>query len=180
MTCVVHTYIVFFTNFQLTFIFRCSIRFPSTSIRLFFQSLVEETESMDSDEMPSPPKMKPLNINIPQAEGKKIIKYYQKSPKNLQNTWLQILFLTAILSNLHQKWNPETSTFHKHPNWCCKNNGSNKHFQTCACLFNSLSDYGQTLRSKALARTWSSVLLLRFRGRQGPLTTLLNNLVNHF
>jgi len=47
----------------------CSIRFPSTSIRLFFQSLVEETESMDSDEMPSPPKMKPLNINIPQAEG---------------------------------------------------------------------------------------------------------------
>jgi forkhead box protein K len=43
----------------------CSIRFPSTSIRLFFQSLIEETESLDSDEMPSPPKMKPLNINIP-------------------------------------------------------------------------------------------------------------------
>ena len=49
-----------------TFFFcRCSIRFPSTSIRLFFQSLIEEPESMESDEMPSPPKMKPLNINIP-------------------------------------------------------------------------------------------------------------------
>ena len=104
---------IIFINFKLTLTFRCSIRFPSTSIRLFFQSLVEETESMDSDEMPSPPKMKPLNINIPQAEGKKIIKYYQKSPKILQNIWLQILFLTAILSNIHQKWNPETSTFHK-------------------------------------------------------------------
>ena len=46
---------------------RCSIRFPSTSIRLFFQSLMEESESAESDEMPSPPKMsmKPLNINIP-------------------------------------------------------------------------------------------------------------------
>ena len=68
----------------MTFIFRCSIRFPSTSIRLFFQSLVEETESMDSDEMPSPPKMKPLNINIPQAEGKTFTKYYQKLPKYFQ------------------------------------------------------------------------------------------------
>ena len=47
------------------FFCRCSIRFPSTSIRLFFQSLIEEPESMESDEMPSPPKMKPLNINIP-------------------------------------------------------------------------------------------------------------------
>ena len=69
----------FFVNF------RCSIRFPSTSIRLFFQSLVEETESMDSDEMPSPPKMKPLNINIPQAEGKKFTKNYQKLLKITKN-----------------------------------------------------------------------------------------------
>lgn len=50
--------------------FRCSIRFPSTSIRLYFQSLLEENESsMESDEMPSPPKMKPLNINIPHGDA---------------------------------------------------------------------------------------------------------------
>ena len=51
-----------------SFSHRCSIRFPSTSIRLFFESLLmEESESAESDEMPSPPKMsmKPLNINIP-------------------------------------------------------------------------------------------------------------------
>lgn len=49
--------------------FRCSIRFPSTSIRLYFQSLLEENESsLESDEMPSPPKMKPLNINIPHGD----------------------------------------------------------------------------------------------------------------
>ena len=41
------------------------MRFPSTNIRLFFQSLIDELESIESDEMPSPPKMKPLNINIP-------------------------------------------------------------------------------------------------------------------
>lgn len=53
---------------------RCSIRFPSTSIRLFFQSLIDESEEfMDNVEMPESPEkmspdMKPLTINIPHPE----------------------------------------------------------------------------------------------------------------
>ena len=33
---------------------RCSIRFPSTSIRLFFQSLIEDHELLDRVDLPSP------------------------------------------------------------------------------------------------------------------------------
>ena len=36
------------------FVFRCSIRFPSTSIRLFFQSLIEDHELLDRVDLPSP------------------------------------------------------------------------------------------------------------------------------
>ena len=73
-SCSISRCVIFnFFNAEISFCCRCSIRFPSTSIRLFFQSLIEEPESMESDEMPSPPKMKPLNINIPpshmSAEG---------------------------------------------------------------------------------------------------------------
>lgn len=73
-SCSISRCVIFnFFNAEISFCCRCSIRFPSTSIRLFFQSLIEEPESMESDEMPSPPKMKPLNINIPpshmNAEG---------------------------------------------------------------------------------------------------------------
>lgn len=64
-SCSISRCVIFNFNAETFFFCRCSIRFPSTSIRLFFQSLIEEPESMESDEMPSPPKMKPLNINIP-------------------------------------------------------------------------------------------------------------------
>jgi hypothetical protein len=55
--------------------FRCSIRFPSTSIRLFFQSLIDDHDILDRVDLPSPPSavaadtkinLKPLCINIPQ------------------------------------------------------------------------------------------------------------------
>lgn len=68
------------THIESGYFFRCSIRFPSTSIRLFFQSLIEEPESMESDEMPSPPKMKPLNINIPPSHGEGGDRHLRASP----------------------------------------------------------------------------------------------------
>ena len=69
-------------NFMLDFDFRCNLRFPSTNIRLYFQSLVEDPDDIDDleDEHTSSSMnggktnsqvaglsdMKPLNINIPQ------------------------------------------------------------------------------------------------------------------
>ena len=63
--------------YALNTFFSCSIRFPSTSIRLYFQSLLDESEEfMDSVEMPDSPEklspasaMKPLMINIPHPEA---------------------------------------------------------------------------------------------------------------
>ena len=64
--------------------FRCNLRFPSTNIRLYFQSLVEDPDDIDDLEDASTTNstinggktnnsqvtglsdMKPLNINIPQ------------------------------------------------------------------------------------------------------------------
>ena len=53
--------------------FRCSLRFPSTNIRLYFQSLVDDPDFVRG-EMHSPSShrmmdMKPLNISIPQPGG---------------------------------------------------------------------------------------------------------------
>ena len=65
-------------------LFRCNLRFPSTNIRLYFQSLVEDPDDIDDLEDASTTNstmnggktnnsqvtglsdMKPLNINIPQ------------------------------------------------------------------------------------------------------------------
>ena len=66
-------------------LFRCNLRFPSTNIRLYFQSLVEDPDEIDDLDDASPTHtnatmnggkpnsqvaglsdMKPLNINIPQ------------------------------------------------------------------------------------------------------------------
>ncbi|XP_067006385.1 forkhead box protein K1 [Anabrus simplex] len=53
----------------------CTLRFPSTNIRLAFHSLVNEGDPPASVRQPSPPKsrappaMPPLRINIPDAEG---------------------------------------------------------------------------------------------------------------
>ena len=65
--------------------FRCNLRFPSTNIRLYFQSLVDEPDIIERTDLSSPPlsnseyrsnshvtgisDMKPLNISIPQAGG---------------------------------------------------------------------------------------------------------------
>lgn len=50
--------------------YRCTFRFPSTNIRLVFQSLVDEHEQ-NNVRVPSPPKQRaplpPLRINIPDA-----------------------------------------------------------------------------------------------------------------
>ena len=66
--------------------FRCNLRFPSTNIRLYFQSLVDDPDEMDhvdecspshtnsslngvtsnNSQVPGISDMKPLNINIPQ------------------------------------------------------------------------------------------------------------------
>ena len=65
---------------------RCNLRFPSTNIRLYFQSLLDDTRLNEKYELPisSPSSsrqgngnmtgnqfadMKPLNISIPQAGG---------------------------------------------------------------------------------------------------------------
>ena len=70
---------------MLLFYFRCNLRFPSTNIRLYFQSLVDDPDEMDHIDESCPPHtnsslngvtsnsqvpgisdMKPLNINIQQ------------------------------------------------------------------------------------------------------------------
>lgn len=54
------------------FIFRCTFRFPSTNIRLVFQSLVDEADPPVTVRQPSPAKSRdplpPLRINIPDAD----------------------------------------------------------------------------------------------------------------
>ena len=73
-----------YSNNEETVIFRCNLRFPSTNIRLYFQSLVEDPDDTDDLEDASTTNstmnggktsnsqvaglsdMKPLNINIPQ------------------------------------------------------------------------------------------------------------------
>ena len=67
------------------YVSRCNLRFPSTNIRLYFQSLVDDPDEMDhvddnspshtnasfnggttNSQVPGISDMKPLNINIPQ------------------------------------------------------------------------------------------------------------------
>merc|ERR1719187_288363 len=58
----------------------CSLRFPSTNIRLYFQSLVEEEWAEPPRPLPPPQPlqgMKPLSITIPQTEQN-----YEASPPN--------------------------------------------------------------------------------------------------
>ena len=51
------------------FVGRCTFRFPSTNIRLMFQSLVDEADPPVTVRQPSPAKSRdplpPLRINIP-------------------------------------------------------------------------------------------------------------------
>lgn len=49
------------------FAFRCTIRFPSTNIRLIFQSLVDNNDVNSIAEVENHP-LPPLRINIPQDE----------------------------------------------------------------------------------------------------------------
>ena len=46
--------ILLICNWEHHFSFRCNIRFPSTSIRLFFQSLIEDHALLDRVDLPSP------------------------------------------------------------------------------------------------------------------------------
>eukprot|EP00095_Tigriopus_kingsejongensis_P006136 maker-scaffold98_size375582-snap-gene-2.43 protein:Tk06136 transcript:maker-scaffold98_size375582-snap-gene-2.43-mRNA-1 annotation:"forkhead box protein k2" len=59
---------------------KCTMRFPSTNIRLYFQSLLEESDLMSKMELPSPNRVdiKPLNINIPL--GRPMSNAYHSSP----------------------------------------------------------------------------------------------------
>ncbi|TRY69110.1 hypothetical protein TCAL_12887 [Tigriopus californicus] len=59
---------------------KCTMRFPSTNIRLYFQSLLEESDLMNKVELPSPNKVdiKPLSINIP--SGRVDNNVYHASP----------------------------------------------------------------------------------------------------
>ena len=59
-------------------------KFPKISRKENIHLKIQTINSSNKFKFASYQKMKPLNINIPQAEGKKIIKYHQKSPKNLQ------------------------------------------------------------------------------------------------
>ena len=112
------TYPCHLTNFLFLY-FRCNLRFPSTNIRLFFQSLIDDPdleEDVTEDSLHGGKNnshgisdMKPLNISIPQqgsnnsanaAQLKLIPNYHNHSPPSPTGTIKDKQVLTSLTCHL--------------------------------------------------------------------------------